>query len=275
MKDQIQIGHFKMTWLLGGVFPFSADFMPEVDSDDGRNNFTAAGLPSDGPSHEPFYAFAIEWDDHLWLIDAGPGLEEGPERGEVLNELRSLGHEPEDVEAIVISHLHKDHTGGLLTPEGKALYPNATLYVGETEMTFWSDRQNVPERFMRDHEVTNIVLAQYKGRIEVLADNAAIRPGIEFVPLPGHSPGHNGVLIEDGDARLLMWGDAMHSAIHQFNNPHWGVIVDMDAERAVETRLALLERLVKEDTLVAGSHTHGFGKVRRSLSAYKLVPLKE
>ncbi|MGQ7243169.1 MBL fold metallo-hydrolase [Salinicola sp. V024] len=272
MTTAIHIGRFKMTWLLGGVFPFTADFMPAVASAQGQRNFAAAGLPIEGPSFEPFHAFAIEWDDHLWLLDAGPGLEEGPDRGEVLNELRALGHAPEDVDAIVITHLHKDHTGGLLTAEGKAIYPNATIYVGETEMAFWTNPDHVPAANPRDHEVALLMQAQYQGRIEVLADDAVIRPGISFVPLPGHSPGHNGVLLEDGDARLLMWSDLMHSAAQQFNNPEWSVVVDLDPERAIETRLALLERLAEEETLVAGSHTQGVGKVRRHASAYKLVP---
>lgn len=271
MTEFTRIGKFKMTWLLDGYYPCTPDFVPGARSEEGRNLYEKAGLPPEGPSNEPFHAFAIEWKDHLWLIDTGCGQEAGPERGKAPEQLRSMGYSPEDVEGIIITHLHKDHTGGLLTSEGKARYPNTRLYIGESEMEFWTG-SDVPEGNAGDHEVTKVVLEQYEGRIEVVPDNAVIAPGLRFVPLYGHSPGHNGVMIEDGGQRMLMWADLMHSSILQFHYPHWSVRPDMDPERAVATRLELLERLVEEDTRVAGSHTYGAGLVRRGEIAYELVP---
>ncbi|MGM8850484.1 MBL fold metallo-hydrolase [Salinicola halophyticus] len=273
MTESVEVGKFKITWLLDGTYPCTPDFIPGARSEEGRHLYQKAGLPPEGPSIEPFHAFAIEWQDHLWLIDTGCGQEAGPERGKVPEQLRSIGYAPEDVEGIIITHLHKDHTGGLLTPEGRARYRNAQLYVGESEMAFWTG-SHVPEGNMGDHKVTKAVLEQYEGRIKVVPDNAVIVPGLKFVPLYGHSPGHTGVMIEDRGQQMLMWADLMHSSVLQFHYPHWSVFPDMDPERAVATRLQLLEQLVEEDTMVAGSHTYGTGRVRRGEIAYELVPME-
>jgi glyoxylase-like metal-dependent hydrolase (beta-lactamase superfamily II) len=269
--ESVQIGKFKMTWLLDGVYPCTPAFMPEAGSEEGRALYLKAGLPSEGPSTEPFHAFAIEWQDHLWLIDTGFGQKNGSECGRVVEQLSTMGYQPEDVDAIIITHLHMDHTGGLLTPENRARYPNAQLYIGEGEMNFWT-RSSVPESSLKNQEVANTVLEQYEGRVNVVPDDAVIVPGLKFVPLYGHSPGHSGVMIEDGGQKMLMWADLMHSSLLQFHYPHWSVLPDMDPKHAVATRLALLERLVTEDTMVAGSHMYGTGLVRRGEIAYELVP---
>jgi glyoxylase-like metal-dependent hydrolase (beta-lactamase superfamily II) len=270
MTQQITVGRFKVTWLLDGNYPCGPEMMPEAGSAVAQAIYLAAGLSPQGPSTEPFYAFAIEWDGHLWLIDAGCGVEEGPERGKVLQELHRLELKPEDVEGIIITHLHKDHTGGLLTPEGNAAFPNARIIVGQTEMAFWAD-PDMPRKDLREYELNRILMHKYSGRIETVADDAELVSGIRLEPLQGHSPGHSGVRIKDNDTEFLTWGDVMHSSVIQFDYPAWSVVVDMDPTRAVATRLELLERLVGENTLVAGSHTFGVGKVRRGPVAYQLV----
>ena len=270
MIQQIMIGRFKISWLLDGIYPCGPEMIPEALSTEAQAIYMAAGLSPRGPSIEPFYAFALEWDDHLWLIDAGCGVEEGPERGNVLQELRNLGLKSDDVEGIIITHLHKDHTGGLLTPAGDAAFRNARVIVGQTEMSFWTDPV-MPRKDLREYELTKVLLQKYSGRIETVADDAEIVPGIRLEPLQGHSPGHSGVTIKDAGKELLMWGDIMHSSILQFDYPAWSVVVDMDRDQALATRLNLLERLSGKDILVAGSHTYGVGKIRPGPVAYQLI----
>jgi len=104
--------------------------------------------PASGPVPEPINAFLLKKNDELWLIDAGCGRELGPRFGKASAALLSAGYALDQIQGVIISHMHEDHVGGLIKEDGSALYPNATLFLSHEELAFWTD-PTAPENILR------------------------------------------------------------------------------------------------------------------------------
>lgn len=266
MIEEYTIGEFTLVTLLDGIFLCGTDMIPAAASKEGEELFRSAGLPASGPSPEPINAFALKKNDELWLIDAGCGRELGPRFGKAPDALRSAGYSLDQVQGVILSHLHEDHIGGLINEDGSILYPNATLFLSEEELAFWTDPTS-PEKYPRMAEaglfrLATSVLRAYEGSVTAVPANGQVLAGVCLVPLHGHTPGHSGVQIQDGDQQVLIWGDVIHSTLLQLRYPHWSIGFDVDPAQAVQTREELLARLATENTLVAGPHVTGIGKIR-------------
>ncbi|MGU3386288.1 MBL fold metallo-hydrolase [Methylobacterium sp. D53M] len=269
-----RVGAFTVTPLRDGLFPLKPRMMPAAESPAGRALLTGAGLSGDGPSPEPVNAFLIRRGARHWLLDAGCGTVFGPDFNRVTAALAAEGVRPDQVETIWLSHLHADHAGGLLTPGRLARFANAELVVQEREVAYWSDagaRAAAPDALRPMFETAQAVLAAYPDRIRRLSGEAEIAPGIRAMPLPGHTPGHMGVLIADGADRMLIWGDVIHSRLLQMPHPDWTVIWDTDPAQAIATRRRILDRAAAEGLSVTGMHLAARGRIERDGAGYALI----
>jgi glyoxylase-like metal-dependent hydrolase (beta-lactamase superfamily II) len=265
MIEEFAIGDFTLVTLLDGIFLCSTDMIKAAKSEEGAALFKSVGLPESGPVPEPINAFLLKRNDELWLIDAGCGRELGPRLGKASSALLSAGYTLDQIQGVIISHMHEDHVGGLIKEDGSAVYPNAKLFLSEEELAFWVDPvslEKYPDMAKAGlFTLANSALDAYSQRIEALPADAEIIPGVRFVPLPGHTPGHSGIQIQDGDQRVLIWGDIIHSTLLQLRYPHWSIGFDMDPAQALDTRVSLLERLATDDMLVTGPHVTGVGRI--------------
>ncbi|MBB2960676.1 MBL fold metallo-hydrolase [Methylobacterium sp. R2-1] len=266
-----RVGAFTVTPLRDGLFPLQPSMIPGADSEAGRALLTQAGLPPGGPSPEPVNAFLIRRGARHWLLDAGCGTVFGPGFDRVAAALAAEGVGPDQVDTVWLTHLHADHVGGLLTSQGRARFVEAELVVQEREAAFWSDeaaRARAPAAMAVFFDTAQAVLAAYAGRVRRVSGRAELAPGVSFLPLPGHTPGHAGVLIEDGAERLLFWGDILHSRVLQMPHPDWTVIWDADPAEAIATRRHILDRAAMERLDVAGMHLATRGRIAREGSGY-------
>jgi glyoxylase-like metal-dependent hydrolase (beta-lactamase superfamily II) len=110
--------------------------------------------------------------------------------------------------------------------------------------------------------------------VEAFDKDTEIASGLNSVFLPGHTPGHTGYRVGDGDDSLLIWGDVVHVAPVQMNDPSHGIAFDVDGARAEETRRMILDRAASENLRIAGMHLPfpAFGNVERDGSGYRFVP---
>lgn len=222
-------------------------------------------------------AFLVRSGDRLILIDTGAADKfQPPHFGKVPAAIKAAGYQLSDVDTVLVTHMHGDHVGGLVDGAGNALYPNAELVMSDVEHRFWTDDSNaarVAEVQKPFFALSKAVLAPYAKQIRLFSGTAEVAPGIVPVPLPGHTPGHTGFLINSGPGQLLVWGDALHVAAWQFDRPEWRMAFDIDAEAGVATRLRVLDMASAERLLVGGMHLPfpSFAHVAREGSAYRYI----
>jgi len=201
------------------------------------------------------------------LVDAGTGDTMGPELGKLPENLVAAGVPLDTITHILLTHIHPDHSNGLIDGAGAAWFPKAEVVVQEDEIKFWNDRDL--SLAAHDRQRKNMVnarrsLAPYANRTTRIGDGEFL-PGIHAMKSPGHTPGHNTWTIEGGRDSLIIWGDTIHMAFMQLQRPEIAFIFDTDPELAVKSRLRLLDRVAADRTRVAGMHLDfpGFGYVRR------------
>jgi len=185
---------------------------------------------------------------------------------------------PEDIGAILMTHLHPDHVGGLVNGSRRAVFPNAELIVHAEEQTYWSDPgvlANAADAQAKQWiQLTLAALAVYRGRIRLIS-NGEVLPAISAVPAPGHTPGHTGWLISSASEALLIWGDVVHLQGIQFTYPGAGLSgVDVDSGQASMTRRRIMDMAATDHLRVAGMHLDfpSFGHVAREGDHFRFVP---
>lgn len=93
-----------------------------------------------GPEYlQPFNPTVVRTPRGLVVFDVGNAPGSSPGTGQFLANMRAAGLDPAEVTAVVLTHLHPDHFGGLLDASGAPNFPNARIFVGQREWAFWSD----------------------------------------------------------------------------------------------------------------------------------------
>jgi glyoxylase-like metal-dependent hydrolase (beta-lactamase superfamily II) len=230
------------------------------------------------PRRTPVQCFLIRSAGRIALVDTGCGPAK-PTVGKLAGNLAAAGVAPDDIDTILMTHLHPDHFGGLRDAAGQAAYPNATLHLAAEEHAYWHDDRAAaaePDAARRAAFFTQarLALSAYAGRTETFSGVREIFPGVTTTPLPGHTPGHTGYLIESAGETLLIWGDIVHVQEIQVARPEAGMAVDVQPLQAEDTRRAILERAVRERLTVAGMHLHfpAIAHVARAGEGHVLLP---
>ncbi len=220
--------------------------------------------------------FLVQGAGSTILIDTGAGGSMGPLLGNLQANLAAAGVKPDDVDVILMTHLHVDHYGGLASPAGAAVFPRAELVVSQSEADFWLDEaraaaasDDMKPRFAG----ARAAVAPYRERLR-LFDDGEVAPGIQAHPLPGHTPGHTGYLVGSGSDQLLVWGDVFHVPDLQMRRPEVGMVFDVDPDLAIETRRRVLEMAARDRLMVAGMHMHfpAFSHIEKAAEGYAIVP---
>jgi len=220
----------------------------------------------------PVNCFALKDVDGITLVDAGTGLSWGEAMGHAPAAMASAGIAPEQIVRVLITHLHGDHALGLFDGD-RARFANAEIVVPEADLGFFGEEANraqTPQNRQGGFAVAAAVKKHYADRIRPVAAGT-VRPGIALIPLPGHTFGHSGYLVESEES-LLLWGDALHLSDLQASDPDVGLVYDFDAATAVASRCAILERAARESWIVSGGHIEGFRRVVGNGSGYELLP---
>jgi len=221
-------------------------------------------------------AFVVQDGDRTSLIDAGGGQITIHSMGRLAENLAVLGLSPADFDTVLLTHIHPDHSNGLLGPSGQALFPNAQVFVSAEDIAFWSDpslRDGRSAAAMPYLDSAAAVLVAYREQLRPI-EGGEIAPGITMLPLPGHTPGHSGYRLDSAGETLLVWGDTVHVPEIQIPYPQVTSEYDVDERLAEESRRRIFELAAAERLLVAGMHLHvpAFAHLARDGGAYRLVP---
>src|SRR5258706_12343376 len=225
--------------------------------------------------------FLVNTGKQLILVDGGAGTWwGGGALGRLAASLRSAGYTPEDVDIVLVTHLHSDHVGALTTQDGKRVFPNADVYVARAESDFWLSAEiaaRAPKDAQPFFQSAQAIAAPYikAGQWHTFSGSEPIVDGMQLVPLPGHTPGHTGYEFTSQGKSILFWGDIIHAQRVQFEHPELTVIYDFDPRAAAATRNQLLPKLAHEDIVIAGPHLlfPSLGRLHKAGSGYSWAPV--
>jgi len=223
-------------------------------------------------------AYLFKLDGKLILVDAGTSDLYGPTLGHLPESFAKAGFKPEDVDAVLITHIHSDHTGGLMFGD-KMVFPNATLYVSQKEYDFWLTPKNyreAPKELKAYFEQAILKMSPYvkAGKVSTFAFGKELFPGVFPIASPGHTPGHSLYKVSSKAESILFWGDLMHSAPVQFAKPDVTIIYDINPKEAADERKKAFADAAKNKYWVASDHLSfpGIGHIRADGAGYKWFP---
>jgi glyoxylase-like metal-dependent hydrolase (beta-lactamase superfamily II) len=264
----IRVGNVEIMSLSDGILEFDlCNFFPTIAHEDWHqyaSHLTAA-------QHVRFNlgSFLVRSDGRTILVDTGLGPKpaDTPDVpwGILLEEFKANAVQPEDVDMVVLTHLHRDHVGwNLLPQDGKYVptFPNARYWMSAKDWETCHQPQVQPERF--PNAPTCVWPLADLGLVEFMQGEHTLTRDLTAIPTPGHTPGHMSILITSQGERALILGDAAHNPA-QVHETDWVSRADMDPEITRSTRRALMERVEREGMVVAAGHfpAPGFGKVIR------------
>lgn len=224
--------------------------------------------------------YVIKTADKTIAIDAGAPSLMGPTVANWTASLELAGLAPSDIDTVFLTHMHLDHVGGLIDLQTRAAtMPRAELIAAQSEWDFTFDDDvyaAVPEAFRAGADFSRFALSKYKKNFNGISmeRETEIVPGLNAFPMPGHTPGHMGLRVHQGNEQLVIWGDAIHFAAYQFMQPDWGVLFDSNVDQAIATRRAILAEAASDRIRVAGMHLDfpAVGYVEANSDNYRYIP---
>jgi glyoxylase-like metal-dependent hydrolase (beta-lactamase superfamily II) len=225
--------------------------------------------------------YLINTGSKLVLIDSGAGSLFGPTLGDLTKNLKAAGYSPEQVDEIYITHLHADHVGGI-TSNGAMVFPNAIVRVDKADADFWLSEKNLaaaPKDSKGFFEGAQASMKPYQAadKVKTFSGNTELVPGIRAVATHGHTPGHSVYVVVSKGEKLVLWGDLMHVAAVQFDEPGVTIKFDSESKSAAKERAKAYADAAKNGYLVGSTHIAfpGLGHVRKDAGSkgYAWVPL--
>lgn len=240
-----KMGDFTVTTLLDGSFPrdgvkdiFGGNVSDEEFAQVSQENFISSEM-----SQFYFTPTLLNTGSEMILFDTGLG------RGGIIAALAEAGVTPDQIDVVVLTHMHPDHIGGLMT-EGAPTFPNARYVTGSTEYDFWSKMD--PGHRVGDLVASNVTpLAE---KMTFIDDGASVASGVTSVAAFGHTPGHMTYMLESGGRQLVLTADLANHYVWSFANPDWEVSFDSDKAAATASRRKILGMLAADGVPMIGYH---------------------
>lgn len=252
---EIQIGDMKVLAIKDAPVTFEMGLLPDIDKyPDAKKLFNSGTMK--GVARVYYFANG----KHKIMVDSGWG-DELALKGHAKELMAKRGIRPEEITDILLTHMDFDHIGGL-TSNGKALYPNAVLWVAKPEFDAWKTG-NVKARPQEAIDLAKSVIKAYDGRTRIIEHGSEVFLGIVAREASGHTPGHTVWDIGNANDKITIAGDLIHVAPVQFMHPDLSTTYDMDMSKAVETRAKILDKASADKNIFAGMHFSKIGEVRK------------
>jgi len=219
-------------------------------------------------------AALINTGSKLVLFDSGMGANTmfGKTTGRLLKSLREAGIDPRNIDAVVISHGHIDHLGGLIGAKGNRLFPNAQIYISQADFDFWTDESKPAA--LKDfiaHARKNLL--PYRDRIVFIKDGQEFLPGITAMAATGHTVGHMIFMITSDGKSICNIADLAHHPILVMERPLMEFAYDTDAKQAAQSRVRVLDMLAAQKIPLLAYHFPwpGIGHVAKQGDGFRYV----
>jgi len=218
----------------------------------------------------------VNTGDKLILFDTGMGTAKnfGPTTGRQQKSMKEAGIKPEDIDAVVFSHAHIDHIGGVVDDSGKVLFPNAQYYIAQSDLDFWTDegKEGGPLKDFIVHARKNLL--PVRDRLVFFKDGQEFLPGVQAISAPGHTVGHTIFMINSNRKSVAFLGYLTHHPILLLEKPRMQFSYDTDPKQAAETRVKLLDMIATNKIPVMAYHYAwpGIGHIAKTAEGFHYYP---
>ena len=218
----------------------------------------------------------VNFGDKLVLFDTGLGTAKafGPTTGRQQKSMKEAGIKPEDIDAVVFSHGHIDHIGGVVDDNNKVLFPNAQFYIAQNDFEYWTDYAKAGDKMKAfvDHAKKN--LTPVRDRIVFYKDGQEFLPGVTALAAPGHTVGHTIFMISSNGKQFAYLADLTHHPILLMEKPRMQFAYDTDPKQAADSRVKMLNMLAANKIPVLAYHYPwpGIGHVAKTGEGFHYVP---
>ncbi|MCP4207039.1 MAG: MBL fold metallo-hydrolase [Shimia sp.] len=259
--NRMKLGAFEVTTLLVGTRTVESPqniFGMNVGADEFAAASSAANIPTNAAQFF-FTPTVVNTGNELVLFDAGLSPDA------ITAALTAAGYSPDQIDTVVITHMHGDHIGGVAGESG-VTFANAKHVTGRVEFDAWAktDGNKAFEAKVRPHAE----------RFDMIEDGASVAGGITALAAFGHTPGHMAYRIESEGQQLVIAADFANHYVWSLAYPDWEVKFDRDKAAAAATRRKMLDMLAAENIPFIGYHMPwpAVGYVEKHDSGYKYAP---
>lgn len=258
--NRFTLGDFEVTAMLTG-----SRTVPDPHSIFGLNtsdaDFAAAAAAAFIPADKAQFFFTptvVNTGSELVLFDTGT------DSASLAAALAAAGYQPDQFDVVVLTHMHPDHIGGLMT-EGAPTFANARYVTGAVEHNFWTSAAN---------EGFDTLVKPLNDKMTLLDDGGAVAPGITAVLATGHTPGHMIFQLESAGQQLAITADTANHYVWSLAYPNWEVKFDADKPAAAASRRAVFGMLAADRLPFIGYHMPfpALGFVEAAGDGFRYVP---
>ncbi len=274
---RMMLGDFEIIALSDGTVPLEVKKLLTNTTPQRVDQLLKRAFLAD-PVETSVNAFLVNTGSKLVLIDSGAGNLFGPTLGNLVNNLKAAGYQPEQVDEIYITHMHADHVGGLMAGNTLA-FPNAIVRADRRDAEYWLSQANLdaaPEGSKDFFKGAMMSLNPYvaAGKFKPFDGNGEMVPGITSEATYGHTKGHTTYVVQSKGQKMAIVGDLMHVAAVQFPQPAVTIQFDTDAKAAAIQRKRVYADGAKQGYWLAVAHLPfpGIGHIRPEGGGYVFVP---
>jgi glyoxylase-like metal-dependent hydrolase (beta-lactamase superfamily II) len=218
----------------------------------------------------------VNTGDKLILFDTGMGTSKlfGATTGRQQKSMAEAGIKPEDIDAVVLSHAHIDHIGGIVGADDKPLFPNAQYYIAQSDFDYWTDEGKMGSG-LKDFVVhARKNLLPVRDRLVYFKDGQEFLPGVQAMAAPGHTVGHHIFMVTSEGKSFCFLGDLSHHAVLLLEKPRMEFSYDTDPKQAAATRVKMLDMLAANKIAVMSYHFAwpGYGHVAKVGDGFHYYP---
>lgn len=271
-----RVGDILVTAIADGYLDGNVDVLRNIQPDVAKEILAANFRPARRTSVN---TFLIQSAGRTALVDTGCGTYMQKSAGSLLANLAAAGVAPGDIDTVLLTHIHPDHSAGLTDrATGQAVFTRAELVVHEAEPKHWLDDGNLARASEGERplffECAREQLAAYTKQMRLFT-KGDVFPGVTAIPRPGHTPGHTTYLISSGNDQLLIWGDTVHVPEVQTERPEVCMSFDVDPAQAAASRRAVFDMAASDGIAIAGMHVHfpAFSRLVKRGYGYQLLPI--